>query len=42
MLLAHRLGVDRVTSVEVDPQIAAQARTAALDDENVGRREELS
>jgi protein-L-isoaspartate(D-aspartate) O-methyltransferase len=27
-LLAHRLGTERVTSIEVDPQIAAHARTA--------------
>lgn len=30
-LMAHRLGADRVTSIEIDPQIAAQARTALSD-----------
>jgi protein-L-isoaspartate(D-aspartate) O-methyltransferase len=30
-LLAHRLGADHVTTIEVDPDVAAQARTALSD-----------
>ena len=30
-MLAHRLGADHVTSIEVDPDVAALARTALLD-----------
>jgi protein-L-isoaspartate O-methyltransferase len=30
-LMAHRLGAERVTSIEVDPQIAAHARKALSD-----------